>query len=266
MATLGVFDSGLGGLTVLRELLARFPRENFIYLGDTARLPYGTKSPETIRKYSEQIMDFLTTRNVDGLVIACHTASSQVSEQLWKQKLVFNVLVPGAEKAVELSRNRGKKIGLLGTRTTIQSDSYPKLIEKLDANIQVFSQACPLLVPLAEEGWSEDPITNLIVYRYLQPLLEKQVDTLLLGCTHYPLLQTSIQRVTGNSIVLVNSGEAVAEKIQDAFYEKILQPQKGEKNSGRVEILMTDYSLHSKQMAEKILSPHQIDHFEIVHL
>ncbi|MGZ5279028.1 MAG: glutamate racemase [Pseudobdellovibrionaceae bacterium] len=185
MAKIGVFDSGVGGLTVLKELAAHFPNEEFLYLGDTARLPYGTKSPETIRQYSEQILNFLTARKVDALIIACNTASSQVPEKEWLSLPVFNVIEPGAEFAVASSEN--KHIGVLGTRALVASGAYQKEILKLSPDAQVFAQSCPLFVPLAEEGWLEDPITNLIAYRYLHPLLESKIDTLILGCTHYPL-------------------------------------------------------------------------------
>jgi glutamate racemase len=261
MAKIGVFDSGLGGLTVLKELVARFPNEYFLYLGDTARLPYGTKSPGTIRKYSEQIMDFLSSRQVDALVIACNSASSQVPEKVWRNLPVFNVIEPGAERAVGLSA--GKRIGLLGTRATVTSGSYQREIQKLDSSVQVFAQACPLFVPLAEEGWIEDPITNLIAYRYLQPLLQENIDTLILGCTHYPLLQTSIQRACGPAVQLVDSGTALATKIEEAFQNQSLIKNAG---PGKVEILMTDFSLHTQSLATQVLQPTRIETFEIVQL
>ncbi len=269
MAKIGVFDSGLGGLTILKELLLSFPEEDFVYLGDTARLPYGTKSPETIRKYSEQIMNFLCTKNVDALVIACNSASSQVPEKEWHGLPLFNVIEPGAAKAYQLSQN--KKIGLLGTRATVASESYTREIEKLDPSIELFSQACPLFVPLAEEGWTDDPITNLIVYRYLQPLLAKQIDTLILGCTHYPLLRNSIQRACGPNINLVDSGKGLAHEISQAFDKKqIIARNQSSRPNKNIEILMTDFSQHSQEMAESILlAQTQADlhlQFEIVQL
>ncbi len=276
MATIGVFDSGVGGLTVLKELALTFPSENFIYLGDTARLPYGTKSPDTIRKYSEQIMDFLISKKVDAIVIACNTASSQVPEKEWQGVPVFNVIDPGAELAVQTTENG--RIGILGTRATIASGSYAKKIKSLAPETLVFSQACPLFVPLAEEGWTDDPITNLIAFRYLQPLLhiqsEAQIDTLILGCTHYPLLKTAIQKACGSSVQLVDSGEAMCEKLSDAFSKNILkknvqkdnQKDSPEKKQADIQLLTTDLSAHTQLLAEQILSPVPIDHFEVVHL
>jgi glutamate racemase len=262
MAIIGVFDSGVGGLTVLRELACHFPKENFIYLGDTARLPYGTKSPETIRLYSEQILNFLKNRNVDALVIACNTASSQVSEKFWQSLPVFNVIEPGAQKAVQTSATG--RIGVLGTRATVASAAYPIEIQKHSPEAQVFSQACPLFVPLAEEGWLDDPITNLIAYRYIQPLLQHEIDTLILGCTHYPLLKLAIQKACGASVNLVDSGKALAEQLEKAFTEQILKPS--EKDAGEIHILATDFSVHMQNLAVQILAPLPVQSFEVVHL
>lgn len=262
MGTIGVFDSGVGGLTVLRELASHFPTENFIYLGDTARLPYGTKSPETIRSYSEQILNFLTDRKVDALVIACNTASSQVPEKEWKSIPVFNVIAPGAETAVKISTS--KRIGILGTRATVASGAYPKEIEKLSPEAETFAQSCPLFVPLAEEGWVDDPITNLIVYRYVQSLIHHQVDTVILGCTHYPLLRAALQKAFGSSVELVDSGKALASQIEDSFSKGLLK--KSTKAVGEIHILTTDLSAHTQNLAVQILAPLRIDHFEVVHL
>lgn len=262
MAKIGVFDSGVGGLTVLRELACHFPNEQFLYLGDTARLPYGTKSPETIRSYSEQILNFLCERQVDALIIACNTASSQVTEHEWKSIPVFNVIEPGAEKAVETTLSQ--KIGILGTRATVSSQAYPAAIKKLAAEAQVFSQACPLFVPLAEEGWVDDPITNLIAYRYVQPLMEHEIDTLVLGCTHYPLLKTAIQKACGNSVSLVDSGQALADKLKQQFDSgKLIRAPD---TKGSIQILATDLSNHTQNLATQILAPLKIESFEVVHL
>ena len=262
MAKIGVFDSGVGGLTVLKELAMHFPNEDFLYLGDTARLPYGTKSPETIRQYSEQILNFLTSQQVDALVIACNTASSQVPEKEWQGLPVFNVIEPGAEFAVQTSPSQ--RIGVLGTRALVASDAYRKEILKISASAQVFSQSCPLFVPLAEEGWLEDPITNLIAYRYLQPLLESQIDTLIMGCTHYPLLKTSIQRACGPHVTLVDSGKALALQLEKAFQDKRLQAK--QPGPGDIHIQATDFSPHTQALASQILSPLKVSSFEIVHL
>lgn len=258
---IGVFDSGIGGLTVLKELALQFPEESFLYVGDTARLPYGSKSPQTIRKYSEQIIQFLERQNVKAIIIACNTASSQVAETEIDGLPVYNVIGPGSQRALELSS--GKRIGVLGTRATINSQAYTQRIQALDPKAQVFDQACPLFVPLAEEGWDSDPVTNLIVFRYLSPLLQQHIDTLILGCTHYPILKNSIARVTGNSIELVDSGEAIAQWISRDMKSGRL----GTNKSGqprRIEIMTTDSSAHFTEMAQRILKPTKADSYSVV--
>ncbi len=217
---IGVFDSGIGGITVLKELIRAFPQENFIYLGDTARLPYGSKSADTVRKYSLQNIKFLLTKNVKAIVIACNTASSQVHETEYDGIPIYNVIDPGAKKASAASVN--KKIAVLATRATIKAGSYTEKIKQHCPEAQILSQACPLFVPLAEEGWHDDPITNLIAYRYLQHLKAADIDTVVLGCTHYPLLKIPITRVFGTHVHLIDSGEAVAENVRADFYSKRL--------------------------------------------
>lgn len=260
---IGVFDSGIGGLTVLKELALQFPQENFLYLGDTARLPYGSKSPQTIRKYSEQNIHFLEKQNVKAIVIACNTASSQLTEKEFAGLPIYNVIEPGSQRALELSETG--KIGVLGTRATINSKAYTKKILELSPAAKVFDQACPLFVPLAEEGWDGDPVTNLIVFRYLSPLLQNQIDTLILGCTHYPILKNSIARVTGSSIELVDSGEAIARWLQKDFTSGRIN-----KNTSAaprsIEILTTDASAHFNEMALRILKPIKADNFRVVDL
>lgn len=262
MTTIGVFDSGVGGLTVLKELALHFKNTHFIYLGDTARLPYGTKSPETIRAYSEQILNFLWAKKVDALVIACNTASSQVQEKTWKSVPVFNVIEPGARLAVASSREN--RIGVLGTRALIGSHAYTQAIQKLSSKVEVFTQACPLFVPLAEEGWTDDPITNLIAYRYLQPLIAAKIDTLILGCTHYPLLKSAIQKVCGHSVQLIDSGKAIAEEIEIYFNQHGINFSQSP--PGKVDLLVTDISTHTRDLAQQILQPIIIDSFEVAQL
>lgn len=259
---IGVFDSGIGGLTVLKELAHQFPQESFLYLGDTARLPYGSKSPQTIRKYSEQNIQFLKNQEVKAIVIACNTASTQVKEPEFEGLPVYNVISPGAERALQLSQT--KRIGVLGTRATINSQAYTHKIHEYNSEAQVFDQACPLFVPLAEEGWDSDPVTNLIVYRYLSPLLQNNIDTLILGCTHYPILKNSISRVTGSSIELVDSGEAIALWLQKDFNSGRLKTAPSPQR--RIDILTTDYSAHFNTIAMRILKPVQPDDFRVVDL
>lgn len=208
---IGVFDSGIGGMTVLKELIRAFPHENFIYLGDTARLPYGSKSGDTVRKYSVQNMNFLISRNVKAIVVACNTASTQIFEKEFQGIPVYNVIDPGARLASEKTEN--KKIAVLGTRATVKAGTYTKKIKAHRDDVEVFSQACPLFVPLAEEGWHDDPVTNLIAYRYLQSVKAEDVDTVVLACTHYPLLKIAITKVFGPHVYLIDSGEAVASEL-----------------------------------------------------
>ena len=260
MALIGVFDSGIGGLTVLKVLALEFPAHDFIYLGDTARLPYGTKSAATIRKYSEQIIENLIHQKVDAIVIACNSASSQVPEKSWNGIPVFNVIGPGSRLAVQ--KTISKRIGVLGTRATIASDIYAHRIQNLMPEAQVFSQSCPLFVPLVEEAWIEDPISNLIVYRYLQPLLQNNIDTLVLGCTHYPLLKSAIQRTCGSSVELIDSGSAIAEEM------KSILPGESAKSGSeqKIKFLATDLSPHTQAWAEQVFAPLEFDSIEIMDL
>jgi len=207
---IGVFDSGVGGLTVVRELLKSLPSESMIYLGDTARVPYGIKSKETVIKFTSECVNFLLNFKLKAIVIACNTASSYALSDL-KSKLdipIFEVISPGVKKAVESTRN--KKIGVIGTRATVDSQSYKNRILKCDKKIEVFQQSCPLFVSLAEEGWVDDDITYQIAERYLESLKTKSIDTLILGCTHYPLLKNVIGKAIGEEVVLVDSAEEVA--------------------------------------------------------
>lgn len=259
---IGVFDSGIGGLTVLKELAHQFPHESFLYLGDTARLPYGSKSPQTIRKYSEQNILFLEKQDVKAIVIACNTASTQVPESEIDGLPIYNVITPGAQRALQLSQS--KRIGVLGTRATINSQAYTHKIHEFDSQAHVYDQACPLFVPLAEEGWDSDPVTNLIVFRYLSPLLQNNIDTLVLGCTHYPILKNSISRVTGSAIELVDSGEAIALWLKKDFETGRLKTAPPDPR--RIDILTTDYSAHFNEIALRILRPVHPDDFRVVDL
>ncbi len=262
---IGVFDSGLGGLTVLKALAQAFPQENFYYLGDTARLPYGTKSPKTIRNYSEQILNFLSKKlHPKALVVACNSASTQISENQWLGTPLFNVIDPGVLTALKTTRNG--RIGLLGTRATILSGEYERrLLKQAEVegiDIIPYSLAAPLLVPLAEEGWIEDPITNLIAFRYVNPLKAQGIDTLILGCTHYPILTDSIAKCAGNGIELVQSGSALA-----SLMKKSMIPwDKSGKESGRIIVALTDTSPHTQSLARRLLIPLDIDQFDFIDL
>lgn len=210
---IGVFDSGIGGLTVVRALLDRLPDHDITYLGDTARTPYGSKSAATIVKYSLKNTEFLLRQGARFIVIACNTASSYAFQAVRDQfKLpVFEVTGPGAHLAV--ARSRHGRIGVIGTRATIASGVYEVKIKQEKPEAQVFTAPCPLLVPLVEEGWINKPETAMIVRKYLHPLKTRQIDTLILGCTHYPVLRDVIQRKIGTRVALVDSAEAIAEQV-----------------------------------------------------
>jgi glutamate racemase len=263
-APIGVFDSGIGGITVLKSLAQKFAQENFVYLGDSARLPYGAKSAATIRKYTEQNLKFLKAKGVKAMVIACNSASAQWQESMFEGLPVFDVIRPGARAAV--SKSRGLRIGVLGTRATVKSRAYDQALKQISSEIQVFSQVAPLLVPLAEEGWIDDPVTNLIVFRYLQPLLSQQIDTLILGCTHYPILQSSIQRVTGQQVALVDSGQAVAEDLEE-FFSQGRMP-KNDSPSRTIDFYCTDTAENFAALARSLLKDDGVDfqNFEMADL
>jgi glutamate racemase len=214
MDAIGVFDSGVGGLTVVSALRRRLPGESILYLGDTARLPYGSKSPETVTRYTRRNIEFLTERGVKAVVIACNTASALALPHLEPHVPTWGVIEPGARKAAALSRGR---VGVIATEATVRSDAYPRALRALRPDLEILSQACPLFVPLVEEGWHDDPVTEQVAERYLRPLLEAGIDTLVLGCTHYPLLKPVLQRVTGPEVTLVDSAEVVAEMVAEGI-------------------------------------------------
>jgi glutamate racemase len=213
-SAIGMFDSGIGGLTVMREVMRALPNEKIIYFGDTARLPYGNKSADTIMRYSAEIASFLMTHNVKMLVIACNTASSYALKGLEQQFQIpiIGVIEAGAFKASVTTRNQ--RIGVLGTKATIQSGAYQESIQKLLPHSKVISIPCPLFVPLVEEDFTEHPSTKLIVEEYLKELHHEQIDTLLLGCTHYPFLIHLIQQYMGPAVAVVDSAQSCAEQIK----------------------------------------------------
>ena len=255
---IGVFDSGIGGITVLRELLKKFPNEQFIYLGDTARLPYGSKSSDTVRRYSEQNMNFLKSRNVKAIVAACNTASTQIFENEYSGLPVYNVIDPGSKLASLTTENN--KVAVIATRATVKSESYAHKIKQHNSNIEVFSSACPLFVPLAEEGWHDDPITNLIAFRYLQDLKMKDVDTVVMGCTHYPLLKIAIQKVFGNHVHLIDSGEAIAKELESDINSKRISAHNPQSTqSKKLIICLTDAGAQFENLALNLLDHYTTD-------
>jgi glutamate racemase len=209
---IGVFDSGIGGLTVLRSLMARLPFENIVYFGDTARVPYGVKSVDTIALYACQIAQFLLQREVKLLIVACNTMAAVARQAVAGLSAVpvLDVIDAGAKTAVAVTQT--KRVGVIGTPATINSGAYNRAIHRLDPEVRIFSQTCPLFVPLVEEGWLEHRATRLIAEEYLKPVLVHSVDTLVLGCTHYPLLKPLLQEIVGDGIRLVDSAEAMADQ------------------------------------------------------
>jgi len=236
----GIFDSGVGGLTVLRAIRNRFSRIDLIYLGDTARVPYGNKSKETVIRYSLECAEFLMSKGIDVLVVACNTASSQALDVL-REKLdvpVLGVVEPGVKRALEVTRG---KVGVIGTRSTIRSEAYQKLLRK--AGVEVFSKACPLLVPLVEEGLLDGEITRGVVRMYLEELKEQGIDTLILGCTHYPLLKGPIQDFLP-SVTIVDSSDTVAAELEPLVHNE---------GSARTELYFTDKSQNLEDLVKTIL-------------
>lgn len=218
-APIGVFDSGVGGLTVFREIMRQMPNERIVYFGDTARLPYGSKSRETITRYSRQIVRFLLTRQVKTIVVACNTASAYALDDLEKEFDVpmIGVVKPGAKVAAQVSRSG--RIGVIGTEATIGSRIYSQYIEALKANAVISGKACPLFVPLVEEGLWEDPVTEEIARRYLAELIDIDIDTLILGCTHYPLIRSTIGKIMGPEVVMVNPAYETARELKQMLGE-----------------------------------------------
>lgn len=208
---IGIFDSGIGGLTVVKELIKLLPHENIVYFGDTARVPYGTKSPRLIQQYSLENAEFLRQFDIKTLIVACNTASSYALDILDKylEIPVIGVVKPGAETAVRTSKTG--HIGVIGTTATINSASYHREIEHLRPQARVSGQACPLLVSLVEEGWLDNEVTLLTLKKYLAEPIQEKIDTLILGCTHYPLLSEAIKKVVGGQVRLIDSGKETAQ-------------------------------------------------------
>ena len=212
---IGIFDSGIGGLTVVRSLIEWLPGYDIIYFGDTARTPYGSKSPETVIKYALENTEFLLSKGAKIIVMACNTASSVAADSVAERFdiPIFEVVTPATEKAVKTSKKL--RVGVIGTRATVKSGIYEKKITAMHPEAKVYSAACPLLVPLVEEGWLKKPETVMIIKKYLHPLKVRQIDTLILGCTHYPLLKDKIQRKIGKRVTVIDSSTTVAEKVKD---------------------------------------------------
>lgn len=222
-APVGVFDSGIGGLTVAREIIRQMPDERIVYFGDTARLPYGSKSQETVIRYSRQIIRFLETKEVKAIVIACNTASAYALDAVEKESDIplIGVINAGAKTAVDATRNG--KIGVIGTEGTISSGIYTEVMQRMKPEIQVTGKSCPLFVPLVEEGLLHDSVTDEIASRYLSVLKERYIDTLVLGCTHYPLLRSTLGRLMGSEVTLVNPAYETAVELKGLLKDQHME-------------------------------------------
>jgi glutamate racemase len=260
---IGVFDSGIGGLTVVKRLASTLPNENIIYFGDTARVPYGSKSNSTVIEYSIQNTKFLLQKNIKALVVACNTASSIAIPDLKKMFdiPIIGMIEPGSRMA--LSKTHNKKIGVIGTRATISNLAYSKEIKRLNEKAEVFEKPCPLFVPLAEEGWIKHRATYEIAEEYLKELREEEIDTLVLGCTHYPILTEVIQKVIGPNVSLIDSGVASSELIKLELEKFNLISDSG--TIGSQEYYVSDIPAKFKEVAELFLG-REIDHVHKVDL
>ncbi len=219
-APIGVFDSGLGGLTVVRQLRRKLPHERILYFGDIARLPYGIKSKNQIREFSRENTEFLLSRKVKAIVVACNSSSSAAYSFLLKHYSIpiIDVIRPAAEEAVAQTKNL--KVGVIATQATVSSQAYDSAIKRLNQKVSVFSQACPLLVPFVEEGVLNGELLEPVLRRYLKPLMKHRIDTLILGCTHYPLLRNAIQKIVGKRVKLIDSAPAAVGKLIEILNRK----------------------------------------------
>jgi glutamate racemase len=219
-SAIGVFDSGIGGLTVLHQIIEALPRENTVYLGDTARAPYGTKSVETVMRYSFENSEFLVEKGVKLVVVACNTSTAIALSRLQESLPVpvIGVIEPGVRRAIKSTKN--KKVGVIGTEATIQSGAYTRALKAADPKIEVYSRACPLFVPLVEEGWTDNAVVEMTVNAYLGSLKQSGIDTLVLGCTHYPLLKRAIRKFLGGGVRLVDSAEETASEVAAALKKR----------------------------------------------
>lgn len=248
---IGIFDSGLGGLTVVKEVMKQLPNESIVYFGDTARVPYGSKSKETVTKFSAQIIRFLIEQDVKAIIIACNTVNSNCIEALrleFPNIPIVGVVEPGVHMALQMTHN--SRIGVIGTEATIASEKYPTLLKKENPHLEVYTRACPLFVPLVEEGWSTHHVTKEVIKEYLMPLVDKGIDSLILGCTHYPMLAETITEVIGQGVALINPAQEAAERV------RILLERTGtEATEGHTDyrFYVSDHPTRMKNMAQLFL-------------
>ncbi len=253
-APVGVFDSGVGGLTVAREIMRQIPNEKIVYFGDTARVPYGSKSRDTVTRYSRQIVRFLQAQKVKAIVVACNTASAYALDELEKEIdiPILGVVKPGAKVAAEATKNG--KIGVIGTEGTINSHIYATYIRQINETINVIGKACPLLVPLVEEGLLKDPVTDEIAMRYLNELIDRDIDTLILGCTHYPLIRSTVGKIMGDKVTLVNPAYETARELKELlFAEGLLNQKEMSLGENKYRFFVSDGAEKFQQFATSIL-------------
>lgn len=248
---IGIFDSGIGGLTVFEKIKKQLPNEDLIYLGDTARVPYGSKSKEVICRFSLHNVLFLLEKKVKAIVVACNTASALALDflRVYFQIPIIGVIEPGAKAAAQKSQNG--QIGVIGTQATIRSQAYPQKLKNLDGNIKVFDQACPLFVGLVEQNWLDGPLVIPIIQKYLAPLIQNKIDTLVLGCTHYPLLAPAIGKVLGDQVAIIDSAYQVALYLQEVLTQNKLQS--ASQNNGQASFYSTDEPARMKELGSQFL-------------
>lgn len=265
-APLGVFDSGVGGLTVAREIMRQLPQERIIYFGDTARVPYGSKSRETVTRYSRQIVHFLLEKGVKAIVVACNTASAFALEEIREELPVpiIGVVKPGAKVAAETTGNG--IIGVIGTEATISSQLYTRTIHEHNPNAVVIGKACPLFVSLVEEGWLKDPITEAVAQRYLESFHQTGMDTLIMGCTHYPLLRSTLRGILGERVNLVNPAYETARSLKELLWEHLLLNDGKDGGQGtKHQFYVSDAAEKFKNFANSIL-PCEIKEAQLIHI
>jgi glutamate racemase len=262
-SAIGIFDSGIGGLTVARAIFEQLPRESTVYFGDTARVPYGPKSPETVRRYSLEILHWLLAQRVKAVVIACNTSTAHALDTLQRESPVpvIGVIEPGARAAAAAAGER--PIGVIGTAGTIASDAYAKAIQRVRAGARVEQRACPMFVPLVEEGWFEHPAADLIAREYLAPLSAAGVGSLVLGCTHYPLLRPLLQRVMGSDVCLIDSGEETARTVVSVIRERGLEAPDGTSATHR--FVVSDDEARFRQVGARFIGD-RLERAEVVPL
>lgn len=264
-APIGVFDSGVGGLTVVREMVRHLPNENIVYFGDTARVPYGSKSRKTIIRFSEQIVRFLKTKQVKAIVIACNTASALALEVVRDEfdVPILGVVIPGARAAVEATEKG--KIGVVGTEATVQSGMYTKVIRSMDPKIQVLEKACPLFVPLVEEGFKEHQVTQEIIDYYLDSMRKTDIDAMILGCTHYPLLRSKIRDYMGEKIQIVNPAYETALDVQKLLKEQDMENDGTGGKMSQYEFFVSDAAEKFRRFANTVM-PFDVPETNVVNI